>query len=50
MRHLDTDALATFIAVHDLGGFTVAANHLFKTQAAVSLTIRRFEGFCCNKN
>ncbi|MGF7190952.1 DNA-binding transcriptional LysR family regulator [Robbsia andropogonis] len=43
MRHLDTDALATFIAVHDLGGFTVAANHLFKTQAAVSLTIRRFE-------
>ena len=43
MRHLDTDALATFIAVHDFGSFTAAATHLCKTQAAVSISIRRLE-------
>jgi DNA-binding transcriptional LysR family regulator len=43
MRYLDTDALATLVAIHDLGSFTAAAQHLCKTQAGVSATIKRFE-------
>ncbi|MFT4191926.1 MAG: LysR substrate-binding domain-containing protein [Comamonas sp.] len=43
MRHFDTDALATFIAVMDHGGFTAAAERLGKTQAAVSLIVSRLE-------
>ncbi|MDR6356271.1 DNA-binding transcriptional LysR family regulator [Pseudomonas psychrotolerans] len=43
MRHLDTDALATFIAVIDHGGFTAAAERIGKTQAAVSLIVSRLE-------
>ncbi|TBU71336.1 MULTISPECIES: LysR substrate-binding domain-containing protein [Phytopseudomonas] len=43
MRHLDTDALAAFVAVIDHGGFTAAGEHIGKTQAAVSLMISRLE-------
>lgn len=43
MRHLDTDALATFVAVADAGGFTAAGLRMGKSQAAVSVLIARFE-------
>lgn len=43
MRHLDTDALAAFVAVIDHGGFTAAGEQISKTQAAVSLMISRLE-------
>lgn len=43
MRHFDSEALAAFAAVADLGSFTAAAEQLRKTQAAVSISIARFE-------
>ena len=43
MRHLDTDALAAFVAVIDYGGFTAAGERIGKTQAAVSLMVGRLE-------
>ena len=43
MRHLNSDALATLIAVVDCGGFTAAAESVGKTQAAVSIIIQRLE-------
>lgn len=43
MRHLDTDALAAFVAVIDYGGFTAAGERIGKTQAAVSLMVARLE-------
>ncbi|AEG57292.1 LysR substrate-binding domain-containing protein [Sinorhizobium meliloti] len=43
MHHFDTDALATFVAVADAGGFTAAGVRIGKSQAAVSLLIARFE-------
>ena len=43
MRHLDTDALAAYVAVVDAGSFTSAAERLGKSQAAVSIAIARFE-------
>ncbi|MGO3743447.1 LysR substrate-binding domain-containing protein [Kerstersia sp.] len=43
MRHLSTDSLATLVAVVDHGSFTIAAERLGKTQAAVSLVISRME-------
>jgi len=43
MRHLDTDALAAFVAVFDHGGFTAAGERIGKTQAAVSLMVGRLE-------
>lgn len=43
MRHLNSEMLATFIAVVDCGGFTAAADRIGKTQAAVSLIINRLE-------
>ncbi len=43
MRHLNSDALATFIAVVDFGGFTAAAETLGKTQATVSIIVARLE-------
>lgn len=43
MRHLDSDALAALIAVADFGSFTAAAEHLGKTQAAVSMSVARLE-------
>lgn len=43
MRHLDNDTLAAFIAVYDHGSFTLAAEQLGKTQAAVSIMLSRLE-------
>ncbi|WP_434064278.1 LysR substrate-binding domain-containing protein [Pararhizobium gei] len=43
MQHFDTDALATFVAVADAGGFTAAGLRIGKSQATVSLLIARFE-------
>ncbi|MBH0238254.1 LysR family transcriptional regulator [Methylobrevis albus] len=43
MQHLDTEALAVFVAVVDAGGFTAAATRLAKTQSAVSVALSRFE-------
>jgi len=43
MKHIDTDALATLIAIVDAGGFTAAAHRLGRTQAGVSNTIARLE-------
>lgn len=43
MRHFDSDALAAFVMVYDLGSFTAAADQLGKTQAAVSMAISRLE-------
>lgn len=44
MRHLDPEAIMTFVAVIDAGGFTAAARRIGKSQAGVSVTIARFEG------
>jgi len=43
MRHLDIDALATYVAVVEARSFTGAATRLGKTQSAVSIAIGRFE-------
>lgn len=43
MRHLDSEALAAFVAVAECGSFTGAAQRLNKTQAAVSMAIARLE-------
>lgn len=43
MRHFDTEALAAFSAVADTGSFTIAAERLGKTQAAVSMSVSRLE-------
>ncbi len=40
---LDIDLLRAFVAVADEGGFTAAADRLGRTQAAVSLKIKRLE-------
>lgn len=43
MRHLDPEAISTFLAVVDAGGFTAAGRKIGKSQAGVSVTIARFE-------
>lgn len=43
MRHLDSEALASFVAVAETGAFTAAAERLGKTQAAVSISVARLE-------
>jgi DNA-binding transcriptional LysR family regulator len=43
VRRLDTEFLATFVAVVDAAGFTAASHRVGKTQAAVSAQISRFE-------
>ena len=40
---LDTDQLRTFVAIADSGSFTRAADEVNKTQAAVSMQMRRLE-------
>ena len=42
---IDLNLLRTFLAVHDLGGFTAASRTLNKTQSTVSLHIKRLEEF-----
>lgn len=42
-RHLDISLLRTFVAVHDLGSMTAAAQVLHLTQGAVSQQIKRLE-------
>lgn len=45
MQHgnLDLDALRTFTAIVDVGGFTAAGEKLGRTQSAISVKIRRLE-------
>lgn len=43
MRTLDSDQLQTFLAVAEEGGFTRAAERVFKTQSAVSMQIKKLE-------
>ncbi|MBP0616876.1 LysR family transcriptional regulator [Jiella mangrovi] len=43
MRHLDTETLATLVAIIDTGSFTQAADRVSKSQAAVSSAIARLE-------
>ena len=41
--HLDIEVLRTFVTVADLGGFTAAGARLGRTQAAVSIQIKKLE-------
>ncbi|MEX4005007.1 LysR family transcriptional regulator [Paraburkholderia sp. EG285A] len=43
MKHLDTETLSVLVSVAELGSFTLAAEKLGKTQAAVSISISRLE-------
>jgi DNA-binding transcriptional LysR family regulator len=40
---IETDLLATFVAIADAGGFTEAAARIGRTQSAVSMQMRRLE-------
>ena len=40
---MDSDALLTFVAVHDAGGFSAAADKLHRSQPAVSRRIAVLE-------
>lgn len=40
---LELDGLRAFLAVVEHGGFTAAAEHVGRTQSAVSLKIRKLE-------
>jgi DNA-binding transcriptional LysR family regulator len=42
-RHLDTDLLRAFVMVAETNSFTKASERLFRTQAAISMQIRRLE-------
>lgn len=43
MRHIDTDTLATFVAIVETGSFTQAGQRVGRSQAAVSTTISKLE-------
>ena len=43
MRNLSMDALRAFITTADLGGVTAAADHLGRSQPAISLQIKKLE-------
>jgi DNA-binding transcriptional LysR family regulator len=43
LRNLDSDAMATFVAVAETGSFTAAADRLGRTQAAVSMAVSKWE-------
>lgn len=45
-RLLDLDLLRTLVVVSEQGSFTRAAELLFRTQAAVSMQVRRLEDIC----
>ena len=40
---LDADVIRSFVAIADLGSFTGAARHVFRTPSALSMQIRRLE-------
>lgn len=42
-QHLPVDALRTFVAAAELGSFTRAAEQVHRTQAAVSMQVKRLE-------
>jgi len=42
-RNIDTDLLRTFLVVSETGKFSIAADRIGRTQAAVSLQIKRLE-------
>lgn len=46
-RNLDTDLLRAFVAVWEENSFTKASERLFRTQAAVSMQIKRLEEQIC---
>ncbi len=43
LQHLDTDLLRAFVVVAETNSFTKASERLFRTQAAVSMQIKRLE-------
>lgn len=43
LRNLDTDLLRAFVAVWEANSFTKASETLFRTQAAISMQIKRLE-------
>lgn len=43
MRHIDTDTLATFVAIVETGSFTQAGKRVGRSQAAVSTAISKLE-------
>ena len=43
MRNLSMDALRAFVTIADLGGVTNAADHLGRSQPALSLQIKKLE-------
>ncbi|MGO4832051.1 LysR substrate-binding domain-containing protein [Rhizobiaceae sp. 2RAB30] len=43
MIQLDSDLLRTFVAIADTGNFTRAADHLGRTQSAISMQMKRLE-------
>ncbi|SDF39689.1 regulatory helix-turn-helix protein, lysR family [Bradyrhizobium brasilense] len=43
MQHLDPDLLRAFVMVTETSSFTKASERLFRTQAAISMQIKRLE-------
>lgn len=43
LQHLDTDLLRAFVMVAETNSFTKASERLFRTQAAISMQIKRLE-------
>lgn len=43
LKHLDTDLLRAFVMVAETNSFTKASERLYRTQAAISMQIRRLE-------
>ena len=43
MRNLSMDALRAFVATADLGSVTAAADHLGRSQPAISLQLKKLE-------
>lgn len=44
LQHLDPDLLRAFVMVAETSSFTKAGERLFRTQAAISMQIKRLEG------
>src|ERR1043166_8153498 len=43
LRNLDTDLLRAFVTVAETNSFTKASERLFRTQAAISMQVKRLE-------